>query len=74
MIDTIEAARVLGVSAQTLYRWRKDGGGPPWYRVGDRHVRYKPEEVLAWNEARVRRGEPKIAPEAPQPPDPEDSK
>ena len=33
----------------TLYQWRHKGIGPKSRRVG-RHLRYKPEDVLAWLE------------------------
>jgi len=42
-----ELADVLGVPVQTLYLWRYKGEGPRGFRVG-RHVRYDPDEVLAW--------------------------
>lgn len=42
-----ELADVLGVPVQTLYLWRCKGEGPRGFRVG-RHVRYDPDEVLAW--------------------------
>ncbi|MFZ2044624.1 helix-turn-helix transcriptional regulator [Trebonia sp.] len=37
----------LGVPVPTLYRWRRCRCGPPGHRVG-RHLRYVPDEVLAW--------------------------
>ncbi|MCW2888361.1 MAG: hypothetical protein QOE54_4126 [Streptosporangiaceae bacterium] len=37
----------LGVPITTLYQWRHRGLGPPAARIG-RHLRYLPEDVLAW--------------------------
>ena len=42
-----DVSRFLGVPVPTLYRWRYHGVGPKAARVG-RHLRYLPEDVLAW--------------------------
>jgi predicted DNA-binding transcriptional regulator AlpA len=42
-----EVARFLGVPKATLYQWRYLGIGPKAGRVG-RHLRYLPEDVIAW--------------------------
>jgi excisionase family DNA binding protein len=44
-----EVSSFLGVPVPTLYQWRHKGIGPKSRRVG-RHLRYKPEDVLAWLE------------------------
>lgn len=44
---TEEAARFLGVPKATLYQWRYLGVGPKAGRVG-RHLRYDPDDVMAW--------------------------
>jgi predicted DNA-binding transcriptional regulator AlpA len=45
---TVEDLSVyLGIPVPTLYRWRRYRCGPPCHRVG-RHLRYLPEEVIAW--------------------------
>jgi len=36
-----------GVPVPTLYRWRRYRCGPPGHKIG-RHLRYLPEEVIAW--------------------------
>ena len=45
-----DVAAFLGVPVGTLYSWRHRGIGPPAYRVG-RHLRYRPEKVIAWVES-----------------------
>lgn len=35
-VDEIGAAAYLGVSARTLRRWRMQGTGPAFYKVGGR--------------------------------------
>lgn len=42
-----DVARFLGVPVRTVYQWRYLGTGPKGARVG-KHVRYLPEDVLAW--------------------------
>ncbi|TDD22083.1 DNA-binding protein [Actinomadura sp. KC06] len=42
-----EVARFLGVPKATLYQWRYLGIGPKASRVG-RHLRYLPDDVIAW--------------------------
>ncbi len=42
-----EAADALGVKASTLKRWKREGYGPPWTRIG-RRVVYIPADVQEW--------------------------
>ncbi|WP_329005696.1 helix-turn-helix domain-containing protein [Kribbella sp. NBC_00709] len=37
----------LGVPVKTLYKWRCHGYGPEAVRIG-KHLRYDPDEVVAW--------------------------
>lgn len=41
-----EAAEMIGVSTETLFRWRKDGFGPRYSQPNHRIVRYLREDVL----------------------------
>jgi len=41
------AARVIGVSVQTIRRWRYDGGGPDFLRLGG-SIRYREADVEKW--------------------------
>lgn len=46
-----EAATYLGYSPKTLEKWRKNGEGPAFVRIGSR-VRYRKEALDAWIAAR----------------------
>jgi predicted DNA-binding transcriptional regulator AlpA len=48
LITTSEAARLLCLSPRSLEGYRVRGGGPPFYRVGKRSVRYEEGEVIEW--------------------------
>jgi predicted DNA-binding transcriptional regulator AlpA len=48
LIDTGEVASMCGVHADTVKRWRARNTGPAWIRVGDRLVRYDPDDVRRW--------------------------
>lgn len=45
-----DVADFLGIPVKTLYEWRGKHYGPKGKRVG-KHVRYKPEDVMAWFES-----------------------
>lgn len=51
LLDETAVSKQLKCEAKTLQAWRCRGGGPPFIRVG-RLVRYRPQDVLAWIEAR----------------------
>ena len=38
----------------TLYDWRREGGGPPFVRMGNRGVGYLESDLAAWLETRRR--------------------
>jgi excisionase family DNA binding protein len=42
-----EVGEMLGLSTQTLAKWRSEGRGPTYIKVGDR-VRYSETDVQAW--------------------------
>lgn len=48
-IDAREAGRLLGRSAETLKRWRRQGRGPRFRRV-ERRVLYVRADVLAYRD------------------------
>lgn len=47
VLTSKEVANWLRVTEQTVRRWRSDGKGPPFFRMG-RQVRYYAHEVLSW--------------------------
>jgi len=54
--NTTATAKFLGVKNQTLRKWRLDGKGPRYIRLGDdkwARVVYRPEDVSSWLEART---------------------
>lgn len=53
VISENEAARRLGVSPRTLQRWRDEGDGPAFVRLGARRVGYRPADLDAWVAERV---------------------
>ena len=52
MVNTGEAASHLGLQKSTLDKWRSEGCGPPFVRVG-RLVMYRPEDLNDWIESQV---------------------
>jgi len=40
LVDTRIAARILGLSSNTLVQYRYTQKGPPFYRIGPKTVRY----------------------------------
>jgi excisionase family DNA binding protein len=54
---TEELSKRLSISVGTLKRWRREGTGPPFIRLG-RQARYDPATVRAWlrEQGRERRG------------------
>lgn len=42
-----QAADATGVARQTLAKWRCDGHGPKYVKVG-RSIRYRPADVHQW--------------------------
>lgn len=55
LLDTDEAARLLGIKPNTLEIYRCRGGGPPFIKLGDSSqapVRYLRSVVMQWLENR----------------------
>lgn len=50
LLTSAEAATIIGVSNETMFRWRKDGMGPKYVQPTPRVVRYRREDVLAFLE------------------------
>ncbi len=43
-----EAGQFLGVTDETMFRWRKDGVGPSYSQPNSRLVRYLHEDLVSW--------------------------
>jgi DNA-binding transcriptional MerR regulator len=50
-----EVAPIIGVRVKTLRNWRVQGLGPRFVRTRRKLVRYRLSDVLAWQEANLRR-------------------
>ena len=53
-LDTIGAAEMIGISHKTMEKWRWQGGGPPYIKMGG-GVRYDPSDLEEWVRTRRRR-------------------
>ena len=42
-----EAAKAIHTSTRTLERWRRNGDGPKFVKLGGR-ILYRPEDIDAW--------------------------
>ena len=51
ILAPVDAARLLGVSARTLERWRVSGDGPRFVRIGLRRVGYRQSDIRRWLDA-----------------------
>jgi excisionase family DNA binding protein len=51
LLTVDEVSAYLRVPAQTIYKWRTRGDGPPGYKYG-KYVRYRTEDVREWLEGR----------------------
>ena len=54
VLDPVAAASYLGIAKQTLARWRCEGGGPAFLKLGAR-IRYERADLDFWLDARRRR-------------------
>jgi hypothetical protein len=55
VLDPIDAGRYLGgLAVQTLARWRVEGRGPRFFKLGSR-VRYDRADLDTWLESQRRR-------------------
>ena len=48
-----ETARKFRVNKKTTARWRENGEGPPYIRVGTRRILYRQKDLDAWAAART---------------------
>lgn len=52
VVDTREAAAIVGLTPSTLVTFRSRGGGPPYCKIG-RAVRYRVADLRAWRDAKL---------------------
>lgn len=49
MLNQRQVAQALGVSVNTLAKWRRQGRGPtPWFKVSETLILYTRSGVRAW--------------------------
>ena len=49
----VEAAKQLGISVRTLQRWRREGGGPRFTRLGLRRLGYQESDLQTWAQGKT---------------------
>jgi hypothetical protein len=52
-----EAAFIIGLTVRALEAWRAQDRGPPYFKIGQRTIRYQRCALLAWIERRSVRPE-----------------
>ncbi len=63
MLTTTQAADVLGLSPRTLEQLRVKGGGPDYFALGKRAIRYQRHALNTWLNARRRKSTSDPGPE-----------
>jgi len=53
LIAAASVPEYIGLKTQTLARWRHEGFGPQWVRMG-RRIFYRSSDLRAWVESRIR--------------------
>jgi len=48
-----ELAKRWGISPRTLQLWRREGKGCPFITIGNHTIRYRMEDVLAYEKKRL---------------------
>ena len=48
LLDSTQAAQLLGTTQDTLVDWRVDRKGPPYMKLTNGMVRYQLRDLLAW--------------------------
>ena len=52
----VELAKRLDISTRTLQQWRRAGVGPAFIRIGQNTIRYREEDIAAYEESRIEGG------------------
>jgi len=48
LLTVNQAAEYVGLKPATLNQYRWAGGGPPFFRLGSRSIRYDQDDLEAW--------------------------
>lgn len=62
-LTEIEVAKRLDVSTRTIQQWRRAGIGPAFIRIGQNTIRYREEDVIAYEESKLEGGSVQREPE-----------
>jgi len=62
-ITEVDLAKRLDISTRTLQQWRRAGIGPAFIRIGQNTIRYREEDVLAYEESKLEGGDAIAEPE-----------
>ena len=54
LLDERAAAAALGVTPRAMQEWRRRGTAPQHDRISSRCIRYRPEDLRAWAQDRLR--------------------
>jgi predicted DNA-binding transcriptional regulator AlpA len=54
LIREQDAADFLGMSVRTVQGWRLKGGGPHYIRAGNKAIRYRRRDLMAWTDQNIR--------------------
>lgn len=54
LLSDMELAKRWGLTRRTLQGWRKDGIGPAFIDIGRNTIRYRMEDIKAYEETRIK--------------------
>jgi predicted DNA-binding transcriptional regulator AlpA len=57
LLKSKELAEIFGLHDTTLRIWRLQGEGPPYFKVGEKAVRYDEAKVREWLQEREKEGQ-----------------
>lgn len=58
-LTEIELAKRWGISPRTLQLWRRQGKGCPFITIGNHTIRYRMEDVLAYEQSNTKQKQEK---------------
>ena len=62
-LTEVEVAQRLDISTRTLQQWRRAGIGPAFIRIGQNTIRYRSEDVDAYEQSKIEGGFIALEPE-----------